>query len=267
MRERFLREVRAAGLQVRRDPSPVTEADLAPLPATAQRFFRRMAVLGRPRDWSFVGHPAGRFRASPTAAWQPMHAWQYNTGAPGIARIFHIRLRMFGVPVLARDTYVRGRGRMLARPLDLFPVVDGTGPEFDLGELVTWLNDAVLMAPSMLLVPAVSWAAVDDGSVDVTVTDGANRVTARLFVDADGLPTDFHTTDRWYAAAGAKGPPVRSRWTTPVEGWRAVDGRMLFSRGTAVWKLPGGDLPYAEFTLQPGALAFNVAPGETGGLR
>ena len=44
----------------------------------------------------------------------------------------------------------------------LVPVVDSSGPELDVGELVTWLNDAVLLAPSMLLRPGVEWAAVDE---------------------------------------------------------------------------------------------------------
>jgi hypothetical protein len=57
----------------------------------------------------------------------PCEAWQYNSRL-GLARIFYIQLRFFGlVPVLGRDTYVDGRGRMLIRVLDLFTVGDGTG--------------------------------------------------------------------------------------------------------------------------------------------
>jgi hypothetical protein len=28
-----------------------------------------------------------------------------------------------------------------------------------------------------------------------------------------------------------------------------------------VWHLPQGEFPYAEFTFEPGDVAFNVAPG------
>ena len=44
-----------------------------------------------------------------------------------------------------------GRRRMLVRLLDAFTVQDGVGPEYDIGELVPYLNDSVLVAPSMLL--------------------------------------------------------------------------------------------------------------------
>jgi hypothetical protein len=145
------------------------------------------------------------------------------------------------------------------RALDLVTVQDGRGMEFDLGELVTWLSDAVLIAPSMLLVAAASWSSVEDGSFDVAFTDAGHTVTARVFVDAAGAPTDFHTRDRWYAPPG--GPPVRTLWTTPVEGWRAVDGRRLFTRGRATWRRPEGDFTYAEVALRRGDVAFNVAPG------
>jgi len=84
-------------------------------------------------------------------------------------------------PLTAWDTYLDGRGRMRGKVLGLVPVVDGLGPHFDTSELVTWLNDAVLMAPSMLLTPAITWSAGPDAdSFDVAVTDGGRTVSARV---------------------------------------------------------------------------------------
>ena len=60
---------------------------------------------------------------------------------------------------------------MLIKLLDLITVEDATGEEYDIGELVTYLNDAVLIAPSMLLAPDVSWAPVDASSFDVSLVD------------------------------------------------------------------------------------------------
>jgi len=59
-----------------------------------------------------------------------------------------------------------------------------------------------------------------------------------------------------------KGQLVRGRWTTPIEGWQEIDGRSLPTRGRAVWHMPEGEFAYADFALVPGALAFNVRPGE-----
>ncbi len=239
--------------------SAVTEADLAGLPEPAQRYLRFMRVVGRPQDWSFRLAITGRFRIG-TMRWQPIQAWQYSS-RPATARLFYMRLPYAGlVPTYGRDTYVEGRGRMLIRPLDWFTVVDGQGPEYDTSELVTYLNDAVMFAPSFLMGPQTSWTPVDEGSFDVAFTDRGRTVRARVFVDERGAPRDFSTTDRYYADMRPKSLPVRARWTTPIEGWDTRAERPLLTRGQAVWHLAGGPLPYAEFQIVPGSLVFNVPP-------
>jgi len=262
LRKKFFKEVAAAGLPGGPGPAAVvTQADIGALPETVQRYMRFMKVVGRHRDWSFRVSFEGRFRTKLDGPWLPCRTWQYNTRLD-LARIFHIRV-LFGhvLPVLARDTFLRGHGRMLVKALDLFPVVDGSGPEFDMGELVTYLNDAVFFAPTMVLGPEAVWSNVDHDAFDVALSDHGVTVTARVFVDQRGAPVDFSTTDRFYSASGEKGSPLtRGRWTTPFEV-TYVDGRPVAGGGRAQWHLPDGPRPYAEFSLVPGTLAYNVAPG------
>ena len=172
MRRRFLSEVAAASLPT--EPGPVgviATSQIISLPEPAQRYLWFMGVVGHPQDWSFRLGFTGRFRTKPQQPWMKCEAWQYNS-RPALARIFHIRIRAGGLlPIVGRDTYVRGHGRMLIKLLDLFTIADGTGEEYDIGEMVTYLNDAVLIAPSMLLVPEVSWSSVDASSFDVQLTD------------------------------------------------------------------------------------------------
>jgi len=113
----------------------------------------------------------------------------------------------------------------------------------------------------MLLVPEVRWSAVDARSFDVALTDHGRTVTARVFVDERGAPIDFETTDRFYADANDASKVTRCRWTTPIDGFQQVGDRLLPTRGQAIWHPPEGDLAYADFTLDPAAVAFNVAPG------
>jgi Family of unknown function (DUF6544) len=95
----------------------------------------------------FRGHFHGRFRRSPGDRWMRRETWQYNSGIE-VARIFRIRARIAGLlSMTARDTYLRGRGQMTRKLLGLVTVVDAKGPEFDVGELVVYLHDAVLMEP------------------------------------------------------------------------------------------------------------------------
>jgi hypothetical protein len=262
MRRRFLKKVKSAELPAGSGAVDVIgDADLRSLPEPAQRYFRFMGVVGRSGDWSFRLGFTGRFRTRLGQPWMKCEAWQYNTRAPP-ARIFHIRIRFAGIfPVLGRDTYLRGRGRMLVKLLDLFTLADGSGEEYDTGELVTWLNDVVLIAPSMLLAPNISWAPVDCDSFDVSLTDCGRTVSARVTVGENGAPKVFSTTDRFCYNPDDPRRLIRARWTTPVAGWQVVEGRPLPKSGQAVWHLAQGPFVYAEFRPMPGTLAFNLPPG------
>jgi hypothetical protein len=175
----FLRGVSAAGLPAGpASTTPVTEADLAGLPPVAARYLQAMGVVGRPRTWSLRAHFAGRFRLRPDRPWMPLDAWQYNS-ASEVARLFRMRLLAARVvPMWGWDTYRAGSGRMRGRVLGLVTVADGSGPEFDTGELVTWLNDAVLLAPAMLLDTRTGWEPAGKDGFLVSVTDAGRTVSA-----------------------------------------------------------------------------------------
>lgn len=262
LERKFRRELRALGPPGHLPTDAVSPEELRELPPSVQRYMAFMRVEGQPREASFRGRLIGSFRLAPDAAWLRMEAWQYNSVEP-MARVFHLRIKMFGVvPVIARDTYLQGRGRMLVRPFDAVTLQDATGMELDVGELVTWLNDAILIAPSMLLGSHASFEGVDDNSFDVAVTDDAVTVKARVFLDERGAPVNFETTDRFVQDPyDPKHPWVRAKWTTPISGWQQEGDRMVPTSGEAVWHLPQGEFSYARMAFDPTTLVVNAAPG------
>jgi hypothetical protein len=238
----------------------VSGRQLAGLPGAAQQYLRFMGVADRPADWSFLAHCTGRFRPRPAGRWLPCEAWQYNS-ALDVARVFHLRIGG-PLPMSARDAYVRGHGSVRGTLLGLVGLVDGTGPEYDVSELVTYLNDAVFCAPGMLLSLPVTWTEAGDRCFDLTLRDAGHRVTARVFLDERGAPVDFSTEDR---RCDLPGGLARVRWTTPAQGCRQAGGGWLPTRGTAIWHLPGGDFSYAELRFRPADLSYNVSPRELSG--
>ncbi|WP_416978057.1 DUF6544 family protein [Streptomyces sp. T028] len=235
----------------------MTDAELAGLPDAVQRYLRFMGVVGRPRDWSFRVRFTGRFRMRPGSGWAAAESWQYNC-AVGITRVFALRIRFAHlVPVYGHDTYAHGRGRLRVKVMNRLPVADGSGEEYDISELITCLNDAVLLAPSMLLGPATAWAQVDDRSFDVTLTDVGHTVTARVFLDERGAPVDFHA-DRYATLPDGL---ILARWRTPVTRWVTAPGRRpLPGPATAVYDLPDGPFPYIEGHFVPDSLVHNISP-------
>jgi hypothetical protein len=243
-------------------PALVRPSELTGLPEVVARYLRFMEVVDHPRVWSFRCQWTGRFRTRPGQAWSPCRAWQYNTRIH-LARDCRIRIR-FGhvLPVVAHDTYAGGQGHLLAKLFDLFALEDETGPELDCGELVTYLNDAILLAPSMLLGPETHFSAVDKDCFDVSLTDCGRTVNARVLVDSQGAPRDFSTLDRFVQdPEDPEGHWRRTRWTTPVDGWRRGQySRPLPTTGRAIWHLPTGSFTYAELHLLPRSFAVNVPP-------
>jgi len=246
------------------DEAPITEEDLAGLDEPVQRYLRFMGVVGRPRVWSFTARFVGRFRLRPRTPWLAAEALQYDSLLPGpdggdrAARVFTMRLRFARLlSMLGHDTYLGGEGRMVGKLAGRWTVADGAGPEFDAGELSTWLNDVLLLAPSMLLRTGATWRALDPQRFEVTVTDSGHTVRAQVTIDEQGAPVDVATTDRW---ASLPGGLVQARWHTPIRWWIEVDGQPFPGPGPAIWDLPDGPLTYVDGRFVPGSVVVNVPP-------
>lgn len=254
---------RSALIATRRDASIVTDDDLAPLPPAVQRWFRAMGVVGRPRVWSFRVGFRGRFRMRPDGPWMPALAQQYNSGEP-VGRVFSMVLWFARtLPMIGGDTYLDGTGAMDGRLVGLLRVAHGRGEEFDIGELSTWLNDAVLLAPSMLLSAPVEWDVVDDDTLSVRLTDAGHTVSATFRLDRLGRPVDYWTTDRF---ADLPGGLVRAEWHTPVPGWTSSpDGTPMPLPGGASWMLDDGPFTYVEGGFVVGSRRVNLSAQDASG--
>ena len=203
------------------DDRPVRAEEIDGLDEPVRRFMHFMGVVDRPRVWSFTVDFAGRFRLRPDGRWMPAAGRQYNS-ALEVGRVFTMRLRMARVvPMLGHDTYLSGVGRMRGKIAGLFTVADGSGTEFDVGELSTWLNDAVLLAPSMLLGAPTRWTATDHDTFEVTMDDSGHHVSATVVVVAAAPPPAHNTTPpkcRHPPPPHAPPPPAHPSTTGPPIG-------------------------------------------------
>jgi len=235
----------------------ISDFDLAWLPEQARRYLHFMHVPGRPFGESLHMRWRGSFRPSPRASWKPCRVEQWNTVTP-IARSFRMRMPSLGpMSVTVDDTYACGRGRMRARLLGTVPVVDQSGPELDAGELVTWLNDAVLFAPTLLMSAPVTWRGIDTRIFELSLADAGRKVSARVWIDEDGAPFHFSTTDRFLRDPyDRRGPWVRARWSTPIDGWAIVNGRPRPTGARALWHLPQGEFAYAEIDMATALMEY-----------
>jgi hypothetical protein len=222
----------------------ITAEMLRDLPAPVQRYMDYTGVLGKPWIDTVRIKYAGRFRMAADKPWMPIRAEQFYTTAPPA---FHwkARFKMAGLWLMTGDdTYKAGHGRMFGKVAGVFKVVDFRGDALDQGTMLRYLNEMTWF-PTAFLGDNIAWQAVDDGSADVTFTDCGKSVSARMFFDDEGRLTDF-VAQRYREN---KGSFSLDTWSTPMTKFGVLGGLNLPVRGQAVWKLPAGDLPYADLEL------------------
>ncbi len=245
-RARYEREVAAGLARAPAGAAPVTEADLAHLPAPVQRYLRFAGVVGKPRAWSYRLRFRGGLRQDPDSPWMPVTVDQHSFVEPP-ARLVLIEGSRVGVPFAAFHRYVGPDATFEVKAASLLAVVDARGPEMNRSETVTLLNDMCLLAPSTLLDPRIRWEALDPRRVRAGWENAGNAVTAVLTFDDSGALADFVSDDRSRTQDGKS--YQRVRWSTPVRAWRDIGGRKLPVDAEATWRLPGGEFTYARFEI------------------
>ena len=223
----------------------VIEEMLAGLPEPAQRYLRYAGVVGRPLVDTVRVRQACRMRPAPNGTSFPLVAEQwYSVEPPGF--IWDATVPVAGIPVVrGRDGYIDGRGMMTIKAGSLIPFVNASGPEMDQASLLRHLSEMPWF-PSAFLRDRVSWEAIDDASVRVSIVDGGLRATGILEIDPDGRLVEFRSER--HAMVG-KGFELRP-WSAPTRAYGEFEGLRLPVRGAAVWTLPDGTaLPYIEVEL------------------
>lgn len=253
-RAEYERDVREAIGRPRQPVGPVTEADLAPLPAPVQRYLRVAGVVGQPRVWNVRVRMRGRIRSGPAARWMPLAAEQHNVfDAP--ARYFHMTATMFGLPIDGYHRFAAGAATMRVKAAGLVPVQQASGAEMTQAETVTLFNDMCVMAPATLVDPSIRWQPVDDRHARAAFTHGAHTIRAELVFDDGGDLVDFRSDDRRQTAADGR-TLVAAPWSTPLSDYRRFGAVRLSSHGEARWHDPAGAYSYIELDLED--VQYNV---------
>lgn len=237
----------AAGLSQGPQQSKIlTEADIAHLPPAVQRYMAFVGAIGKPQIWNYRLRFRGALRNGPDDKWMPMTADQQSFVDPPV-RLFLAESSMFGIPFNAFHRYVGPQATFKVRLASLLTVVDAYGAEMNQSETVTLLNDMFLLAPPTLIDPHIVWEELGPMTVRATWTNAGNTVSAVVSFDSSGALVNFVSDDRYRTTDGKK--YERLRWSTPVSGWREVEGRKLISTGETIWGLPGSEFAYGRFEL------------------
>ncbi len=235
--------------------APITDADLAHLPASVQRYLRLAGVVGRPRVHNFRVRMHGRIRDGRQGRWMPFAAEQHNVVDPP-ARLFYLTASMLTIPVQGYHRYVGSSASMRVKAAALVPVAMAAGPEMTQGETVTLFNDMSIMAPATLIDPAIAWETVDGRTARARFTNAGHAIQAVLSFNDGGELTDFVSDDRYQTSSD--GTMRRLRWSTPIRGRRTYGAMRLPSGGEGRWHDAEGGYAYIDLTIDD--VQYNVQP-------
>ena len=232
-------------------------AELIPLPAPVQRYFRAVLTDGQPIVTAVTLTQSGMFNLGKTAdQWKPFTATQaFTTARAGFVWDANIAMAP-GVPVRVVDAFIAGEGLLRPTLLGLYGLgtVQGTG-EIARGELLRHFAESVWFPTALLPSQGVVWQAVDDTSAQATMTDGSISVTILFRFGADGLITAIHVDGRATTVGTAT---VLMPWECRMSNYQTRDGMRVPLTGEALYITPQGEKPYFKGTIE--TIAYEFAP-------
>jgi len=256
----FLADAAAAIAASPRLPgAPISEAELAGLPPPVAAHLRAAGVVGQPRATVARLRHGGRFLPSRDVGWKPI-AGEYvvTPGAPAFLWYGRIRVAPL-VPVVARDGFSLGHGRMRVKLFGAIPVADVRGPEMDQAGFDRLLAELTLVPTALLPGPSLRWEPIDEGSARAILTSGGLRASLVFRRDpATGAAT--LEMQRGHQEGDRIVPrPFRARISG--EPLRA-GGFALRRRLEGSWLLPEGELAYVDFVIEEAR--FEASPASAG---
>jgi hypothetical protein len=223
-------------------PVTVTAEMIARLPEPAQRYFHKAGVVGTPIPRLVRLTQKGRIRSSAEADWMTFEAEEtYSVNPPAFLwrAYFPTQRTPF---VLGRDLYLNGRGGISMKMMALLPVANEQGDELRAAGMMRYLNEMIWF-PAAFLGDNVEIIERDAQSFTVRLSDRGLVAEAIMFVDDAGEVTNFQAR-RFNTATRSE-----EVWETPITGHADYSGYHLPKSGSAVWRLPQGDLTYIELDV------------------
>lgn len=115
-----------------------------------------------------------------------------------------------------------------------------------ISDTATLLNDMCLFAPATLIDKRIRWELVNDNTVKAVFTTDYCMISVLLFFNDQGELVNFTTNDRY--DVNGKGPARKYKWSTPIKGYKEIDGLKLVSDVEVIWDYPEGPYCYLEVT-------------------
>lgn len=222
-------------------PAPEHTASMKALPAPVQAWLKYSGV----QEGLQVAHlhQTGRMRLEPGSNWLPVKAEQwFRIDKPGF--LWHADVGNAMVRFSGRDKYHHGKGNMLIKLYNIWPVVDASGSQIDQGVAVRYLAEIVWL-PQAALSPYIEWK--EAGPTAATATLNYKGVTAqgKFTFNSKGQIIRFEAM-RYYDKARVMKP-----WIIHIDknSYKSLGGFVIPAKASVTWQLDSGDFTWYELEI------------------
>lgn len=222
------------------------EHDIQHLPELVKKYIRYTNSIDKPKVKNFHVRFSGEIRKNENSEWMKHNTEQYTSLLTG-TRLFYMNARMKKLPVSGYHRFKDGHACMDIKLFSMFSVQYQEGPQMDISETVTFLNDVCLMAPAALIEPIFSWGQEEVNKVEVFLTLHGIKVSAWLYFNDEGQLVDFISEDRYVYEEPNK--MTKMRWSTPVSKYSEMNGYTLATEASAIYHYLSKPLTYATFRI------------------
>ena len=225
------------------EKNQLTEKDIEHLPLPVQKYLKYAGVINKEKVY-YVKIVFDVEMREKGKDWFKATSIQYNFFDEP-TRLFFMKAKMFGLTVPGYHRYVCGKATMDIRLFGLIPIVKQSGNIMNKTETVTLFNDMCLMVPATLIDNRIKWEPIDSLTTKAIFTNQEISIAAILYFNEAGQLINFTSDDRT-AISDMK----QYRFSTPVAGYKNINGINVMSGGEAIWHYPDGKFTYGKFKLK-----------------
>jgi hypothetical protein len=230
----------------------ITEEMIKDLPLPVQRWLKYSEVIGKEQVHTVYLKQKGLMKLKPDQKeWIESEAEQYFT-IDKPAFIWRVKTSMAGLPVVGRDLFRDGQGKMQIKLVGMIPVVNVVNnPKLNEPALQRFLGE-ITWFPAAALSPYIKWEPINDYSAKATMSYGETTGSAVFHFNKKGELTKF-VAFRFKDIAD----PEPKEWIAKVLETKTINGIKVPTKLEASWQLEDGEFTWYKFEISD--LAYNEA--------
>jgi len=222
----------------------ITEEMTEDLPLPVKRWLKNSGVIDREIIQTVYLEQKGLMRLKPEQKeWIKSEATQYfTTHKPSF--LWSVKTSMKGLPVVGRDLFKDGQGKMEIKLMGLLPVVDVYGnSKINQSTLQRYMGE-IIWFPSAALSPYIKWEPIDENCVKATMSYNGTVGSGIYYFNEKGEPIKFVT--KRYKDINDEKP---TEWMAEIIEYRTFDGIKIPSKIEASWILKEDKFTWYKFEI------------------